>query len=62
MPIPYPLRDAQGRLLGLAKVETWTKKAAARKGARKSPWRFGALRYSPRPNAALCGHRKGEKT
>lgn len=49
MPIPYPLRDAQGRLRGLAKVETWTKRAAARKGARRSPWRFGALRYSAPP-------------
>jgi hypothetical protein len=42
-------RDADGRLRGLAKVETWTKRANGRKGARLSPWRFGAVRYSPRP-------------
>lgn len=42
-------RDAHGRLRGLAKVESWQKSNNGRKGARLSPWRFGAVRYSPRP-------------
>jgi hypothetical protein len=42
-------RDADGRLRGLAKVESWQKSNNGRKGARLSPWRFGAVRYSPRP-------------
>lgn len=42
-------RDAHGRLRGLAKVETWQKSNNGRKGARVSPWRFGALHRSTPP-------------
>lgn len=42
-------RTPEGRLAGLAKVEGWTKANNGRKGARKSPWRFGALHHSAPP-------------
>ena len=49
MPIPYALKDADGRLRGLARVERWQQVNAGRKGKAKSPWRFGALRQSSPP-------------
>lgn len=49
MPVNYPLTDADGRLRGLATVERWQQSNAGRKSARKSPWRFGALRSSSPP-------------
>jgi hypothetical protein len=49
MPVPYPLKDAHGRLRGLATVERWQQSNAGRAGARKSPWRFGALHHSSPP-------------
>ncbi len=49
MPVPYPLKDADGRLRGLATVERWQQVRAGRKGKAASPWRFGAIRYSTPP-------------
>lgn len=51
-------RDADGRLIGLAKVENWTKRRGARLGAAASPFRhafspnaphYGATRRKPTP-------------
>lgn len=43
-------RDADGRLMGLAKVENWTKRRAARMGAAVSPFRFAFSPKAPNPH------------
>ena len=45
-------RDAAGRLVGLSKVDTWTKQRAARSGARTSPWRRGITKRAIALNEA----------